>query len=72
MDYWQMPENPNVEAEHQRLNERIIDRSASVSTGHTRTNDRKCKPSYFLSPSSDTCIFKYLKRRIYLHNKDGR
>ena len=24
MDYWQMPENPNVEAEHQRLNEELL------------------------------------------------
>ena len=24
MDYWQMPENPTVEAEHQRLNEELL------------------------------------------------
>ena len=24
MDYWQMPENPTVEAEHQRLNEDFL------------------------------------------------
>ena len=24
MDYWQMPENPNVEAEHQRFNEELL------------------------------------------------
>ena len=24
MDYWKMPENPNVEAEHQRLNEELL------------------------------------------------
>ena len=24
MDYWQMPENPTVEAEHQRFNEELL------------------------------------------------
>ena len=72
MDYWQMPENPNVEAEHQRLNEELLKEVPLFNTSHTRTNDRKCKPNYFLSPSSDTCIFKFSRRKIYLNHKDGQ
>ena len=59
MDYWQMPENPNVEAEHQRLNEELLKEvpmSVPVTLGPMT---KKCKPSYFLSPSSDTRIFNF-------------
>ena len=35
MDYWQIPENPNVEAEHQRLNEELL-KEVSIGTSRVR------------------------------------